>query len=94
MEIIKRVTVTIKEEELVGLVVKAIYPDMQQATGQEWTLYRALSHLIGCTAFEAVRKANRLARDHGCPLITTDDFRKWLPQVLPKAFAKLLGGEE
>ncbi len=87
-------TVTIAEEELVGLVVKAIYPDMQEATGQEWLLYRALSYLIGCTVFEAVRKANRLARDRGCLLITTEEFRKWLPQVLSKAFAKLLGGEE
>ena len=83
-------TVTVAEEELVGLVVKAIYPDVEKATGQEWTLYRALSSLVGCTEFEAVRKANLLAKEHSCPTVTTDDFRKWLPQVLSKAFAKLL----
>lgn len=97
MEITKRMVVTIKEEELVGLVVKAIYPDVSPAMGKEWTLYRALSHLTGCTDVEAVRAANRLAKLSCEPTITTDDFRKWLPKVLSKAFAKLLGqgeGEE
>ncbi len=95
MEITKRVAVTIAEEELVGLVVKALYPPAMETMGRERTLYRALAHLVGLTDVEAVKEANYLAKHSpGGTAITTDDFRKWLPQVLSKAFAKLLGGEK
>ncbi len=95
MEITKRVTVTIADKELVGLVVKALYPPAMGVAGCERTLYRALAHLVGMADVEAVKEANRLAKysPHE-PSITTREFRVWLPQVLSAAFAKLLGGED
>ena len=92
MNVTKWVTVEIPEEKLIGLVVDALYSMYHGAKDHEKTLYIALANLVGGTDAEAVEIANHEAMNKGDPTITTDEFRRWLPQVLTEAFAKLVKG--
>jgi hypothetical protein len=83
------VKVTISEAELLNFFVASLKPDARASEGQERTFYHALSHLVGISDVEAVKRANKQARSEGLPTITVAKFRKWLPQVFSQfaAFA-------
>lgn len=50
----------------------------------------ALSHLIGISDVAAVKHANEIGRSQGWEIITTSEFRKWLPRVLSQFFKEAL----
>lgn len=88
------VTVVIQNEELLDLLVGALSEGAERATGKESTLYRALSFLVGCSDVEAVKLANRRADNHMQPRVKVDEFRRWLPVVLSRVFAKYAAEKE
>jgi len=88
-----RVTVTIRSEELLRCIVRAISPDASASDGKQRTLYLALSYLVGVSDIDAVKTANSVARDRGLPTIRVEEFRKWLPGVLSQAFLYVVKGE-
>ncbi len=92
MNVTEWATVEIPKEKLIGLVVDALY-HMYTRSSEDKTLYRALANLVGKTDVEAVLIANRAARKKKTETITTEQFRRWLPQVLTEAFAELLRKE-
>lgn len=94
MQITKKVTVTIEGRELVRLLLEALRPKAQSSEDKEQVLFRALSNLIGCPATEAVRCSNKYADSHALPRITTDEFRKWLPEMLSETFREFVEKEK
>lgn len=89
--ITKKITVPVEKNELVGLLIDALYPKAKNSESQEQTFFRAFSNLIGCTDIEAVKIANKWADEHDAPRITTEKFRRWLPRILSQTFADFLG---
>jgi hypothetical protein len=92
MQIKKSVMVTIESDELLKLLIQAMLPKVEMSQGKESVLYRAFSNLAGNSSVEAVRRSNRYAKDNGLPTITTDEFRRWLPEMLSEIFFGFLYG--
>ena len=93
MQLIREVTVTIESSELLNLLIMALYTKAHKATGKTITLFSALGSLAGLSDVEAVKAANREADKRNLPRIKTDEFRRWLPQILSETFAEFLEGE-
>lgn len=91
MRITKKVTVVIEDEEFVRLLIEALAPKAKSAKGKELVLFRCLSYLIGIPTVESVRMANKYAANIQLPKITTDEFRKWLPEMLSETFKEFVG---
>ena len=90
MQITKKVTVVIENEEFIQLLIEALAPKAKSAKGKEQTLFRALSYLVGRSAVEAVRMANKYAADNQLPRITTAEFKKWLPEMMSETFKEFV----
>ena len=85
-------TVTVSGATLLNLFAGAVYGDARSATGKNRTFYVALGSLVGITAEEAVKKANRdLAKVHR---ITVIEFRKWLPTVFSEFAREILEADK
>lgn len=66
------------------------YAIAHTAVGSKYTMLSALSQLPGKTAVEAVKIANKYARQDGRPTVTITEFKTWLPEFLSKYFAQKL----
>lgn len=93
MQLTKKVTVTIENNELVWLLIDALYPKAQTAEGKECVLFLALSSLVGRSDVDAVKVANRKADAQTLPHIKVAEFRIWLPKILAETFAEFLNQE-
>lgn len=87
------VAVEIGGNELIDFLIWALMPDAKSSEGQERTFFIAFVNLPGHTDVETVRIANVEADKQGLPHIKTDEFRRWLPQVLSEVFAEFLKGD-
>ncbi len=85
-------TITIKVDKyIVWWLGEALYPLLEHEGDRIYVM--ALSEIVGISDVEAVRQANRHARDKGWPeRATVDQFRKWLPAILSKLFAQVVHG--
>jgi hypothetical protein len=91
MQIMKQVTVTIKDKEIIGMLVDFLRERARDSTDEQRTMYYAIACLIGVPDVEAVKRANRWADEHNHPRVTVDEFRCWLPNVLSGVFAEYMG---
>lgn len=86
--ITRRVTVEIKESDMLQFLGNALSDRVKATDGKRATFRYALSRLVGITDKEAVRVANGGAEKED--RITVSEFRCWLPEVISRFAADVL----
>lgn len=86
--ITRRVTIEIKEREILQFLADALSDRVKATEGKRLTFRRALSRLVGITDKEAVRMANESVEEEN--RITVTEFRRWLPEVISQFAADVL----
>ena len=82
----------IEDKDLLNWFVGRLAPLAYASTGKQATLYRALGHLVGITAQEAVKIANRKTEKKE-DRITVTEFCRWFVAMFSEFAASVIKGE-
>ena len=86
------VTVEIDGYEFLEAFLAKLAEYSRSSDAKEKTFFRALSHLVGLSVPEAVGMANNGLRKED--RITSDEFRRWLPDFLSCVFKDVVQKRE